>query len=186
MKDKPLSRKELIERLKSIAEEDIPREKIMGAKCYMPVFKPQRLFFYVCDCCRRFADFERSDYEQNVISDVNSIKALGYDVKIEVFCKDCAEKFAKQNNLTVKWSWEADDFDLKKDVYFEHLNFVFYFKLPEDNDYHCVLNNRYYHYKLLLAFLKNENGLFLRRYGEHYLADEIDVIEFMTGLKLNE
>lgn len=183
---KGLSRKELVERLRAIAEDDTPRVEHCGAMCYSPsLIDFDRKIRLKCDCCGANIDVHDDEEYKNIFSLVRNIKSLGYDAKVEMICEDCAKKFCENNSITIKNSYR-DDFDLKKDARLYSLNYLFYFRLSDDADYHCVIDNDSYHYKSLLTFLENED-MYLGDYDEsHYLADEIDVIEFMTGLKLNE
>jgi hypothetical protein len=65
-------------------------------------------------------------------------------------------------------------------------NHVFYFRTNRDEPYHCAISNREIYYKAVLAFLQGKSS-YLNNYDhETFLTEEILVLEYMTGLKIDE
>lgn len=175
MANKPLSKEELIERLKAIAADDSPREEAMSAMCYSPSMPPMQKT--KCDICGSeicyfgWGDDKISDY-------VKGIASLGYDVKVETVCKSCAEKMKKEIYPNTK----PDDVD---DIWLSEINHIFFFRTSVDEEYHRAIANDESQYRTLLAFLQNEKKYYDEYHECNYLADEIDTIEFMTGIKID-
>ena len=76
-------------------------------------------------------------------------------------------------------------FDKHEKIRIGDLNHIFYFRLPDDIEYHRTIANREGQYAALLTLLQNE-----QKYGDyfgnsHYIADDIDTLEFMTGIKFD-
>jgi hypothetical protein len=180
--NKPLSKEELIERLKAIATDDTPRIENPGAMCYSPMMpKHKKRGCDICGISILYFDYVASD---SIFKTVREIRRLGYDVKVEAICKTCAEKLKKELYPNMK-SIEDEDFDWEKDISLHDINFVFYFRITPDADYHRAISNRVYQYTALLTLLQNE-PMYSGNYDEsHYIADEIDSLEFMTGIKFN-
>lgn len=184
MPNKPLSRNELVERLKAIANEDVPKMGRLIALCY-EMSSPFTTKRAVCDVCRSEILYSEWDTASEVVKVVRKIRNLGYDAKVEVICKKCAEEIKMELNPLAK-SIDDKEWDMFKDFWIRDLNFLFYFRLSEQEDYHRVIVSMYSDFGALLALLENKPLFTDSRNKVYYLADEIDVIEFMTGLKLNE
>ena len=176
MANKPLSKKELIERLKAIAADDSPREdEVMSAMCYCPAVPPmQKTKCDICGseiCYMGWGDDKISDY-------VKGIASLGYDVKVETVCESCAKKLKEEIYPNMK----PDDED---DIWITEINHLFFFRTSANEEYHRAIANDESQYRTLLAFLQNEKK-YLGGFDTYiYLADEIDTIEFMTGIKID-
>lgn len=176
MEEKPLSKEELVERLKAIADDDSPREDDgMIAMCYSPSMPPiQKTKCDICGseiCYMGWGDDKISDY-------VKGIASLGYDVKVETVCESCAEKIKKEIYPNTK----PDDVD---DIWLSEINHIFFFRTSADEEYHRAIANDESQYRTLLAFLQNEKKYYNEYHECNYLADEIDTIKFMTGIKLD-
>lgn len=174
---KPLSREELVERLRAIAADDTPREVSYGAMCYSPM-SPVELHT-PCEACG--CDIKYMGYEYDAIMPiVAEMQSLGYDVKVSIVCESCAEKLTKELRSNADQGCDCDVYPWIGDI-----NHVFYFRLSPDVEYHRAITNSYCQYKALLALLKNM-PMYGGNYDEsHYLADEIETLEYMTGIKFD-
>ena len=101
---------------------------------------------------------------------VEKIKALGYDAKVEHICADCINKLG----IT----------DEDGDAFTEGLYYVFYFKTKEQQEYNIVQCSDEDAYKAVLAFLKNEQSYTDYYDATHLIKDELDVIKKMTGISI--
>ncbi len=183
MANKPLSKDELIARLKAIASDDSPRVHELCAMFYSRMSPPEK--HIKCDLCG--SDICYFDWgERDTILDlVEEIAKLGYDVKIETTCKPCTEKIKKEVYPNMK-SEDEEGFDWKKDMWLSYINYVFFFRTSNDFEYHRAIANNTNSYKVLLTLLQNKPKYNDDRGASHYIADEIDVLEFMTGIKFND
>ena len=86
---KPLSKEELVARLKALAADNTPRVRHLGAMCYCITDPPKKHF--KCDLCGKNVIYQSWQHDE-VVKTVNEMKELGYDVKLETVCKTCAEK----------------------------------------------------------------------------------------------
>ena len=193
MKDntkKVLTKEELIERLKIIAADETPREESHGAMCYCPA--PPIEEHVPCDLCGSDISYKKfmGDDHKLILQLVWEMANLGYDVKVETVCKSCAERIKEE--LYPAWKPKEDNeltrrmLLMRRDpVYLEEINHIFYFRTSSDQDYHRAISNEHNRYKTLLTLLQNR-PMYNGRYDEsHYIADEIDTLEFMTGIKFN-
>jgi hypothetical protein len=100
-------------------------------------------------------------------------------------CSSCAEKVKKELYPTMK-SYGEEGFDRNKDIYIFDINHIFYFRFPNATECHRAIANREYQYEALLTLMRNER-MYLNDFGRsHYIADEIDTLEFMTGIKFDD
>ena len=177
MANKPLSKEELVERLKTIAADDSPREDDgMIAMCYSVALTMQKT---KCDICGEEIIYSDAWPSDDKISDyVKGIASLGYDVKVKTVCESCAEKMKKEIYPNMK----PDDVD---DIWLSEINHLFFFRTSADEEYHRAIANDESQYRTLLAFLQNEKKYYNEYHECNYLADEIDTIEFMTGIKID-
>ena len=178
--DKKLSRNELIERLKSISNEKVPEQRSMGAMCYCMRFTD---IILTCDDCGIEITAEESN-EKSVHGLVNRISALGYDIKVEHLCKECCCKVKEQLYPGIDEWLEIDE---EKKIYVEvhHSNRLFYFRTKSTQPYHIALANPLYYYYPVLAFLEGKSS-YSYHGKEHFLSEEIYLLEYMTGLKVDE
>lgn len=182
--NKPLSKEELIERLKAIAADETPRVDNPGAMCYSPIApQTKHAKCSACGCDIQYYDY--NDIEDKPIKKlVKEIAHLGYDAKVSTICKTCAEKLKKELYPNMK-SEDEDGFNWKTDFRIDEINFVFYFRTSKETEYHRTIANSAYKYMALLTLLENER-MYSGYYDEsHYIADEIDTLEYMTGIKFN-
>lgn len=182
MAKKPLSKDELIARLKAIASDDSPRIENFGAMCYSQMCPPEK--HIGCDICGSDICYFDWSTHDTILDLVAEIANLGYDVKIETVCKTCAEKIKKEVYPNMK-SEDDEEFDWEKDIWLDSINHVFYFRTSSDAEYHRAIANYKDSYRALLALLQNNPMYSDSRDGSHYIADEIDVLEFMTGIQFN-
>ena len=183
--DKKLSRSELVERLKAISQEEVPEERRMGAMCYCPapglaqVTLKQIVW---CNKCHRPFLCDRNQYEINkhnrIKKLVRSMARMGYDAKVKSICKNCCNELKEE-------LYPGND-EVISIISLGERNHVFYFRINRDEPYHCAISNREIYYKAVLAFLQGKSS-YLNNYDyEKYLTEEIHVLEYMTGLKIDE
>lgn len=180
----PLNKEELVERLKAIAADETPRIDNPGAMCYSPI-APQTKHSKcnACGCDIHYYDFHDSE-DKPIKKLVKEIAQLGYDVKVSTFCKTCAEKLKKELYPNKK-SESEDGFNWETDVRIDEINYVFYFRTSADMEYHRAIANSSYKFMALLTLFQNK-PMYSGNYDEsHYIADEVDTLEFMTGIKFN-
>lgn len=187
---KPLSREELVERLKAIAADETIRVENHGAMCYCPAEPFEK--HVPCDLCGSDISYDiiMGDVHETILELVDEMADWGYDVKVKTVCKPCAEKI-KEELYPVRMPKVDNEFTrrlilMRRDpVYLGEVNHVFYFRTSSDEDYHRAISNDHYQYKALLALMQNQQ-MYSGDYDEsHYLADEINDIEFLTGIRYN-
>ena len=169
---KHLSKEELVERLKAIAADETPRVESRGAMCYSPSI-PKELHIK-CQNCGCDITYDSFNDHRAIMACVNEISRLGYDAKLKTICNSCAETLKKELYL-----------DKKEDIWLDVINHVFCFRTSENEEYHRVIANDFYQYQALLTLLQNK-PMYYGDYDEsHYIADEIETLEFMTGIQFN-
>ena len=169
MEKKPLSKEELIKQLKAISETEVPVIFHEGAMCYSIVFPPRRVM--KCESCGKQIELFGYDTENSRITKiVNEISELGYDVKTNRVCSECAEKIG----IT-----KEDRRPLNDRAYH-----VFYFKAKGQDQYHVSESSYQEDYKAVLAFLKNELSYRDSHDWEYFVKDKLDVIKIMTGISI--
>jgi hypothetical protein len=68
---------------------------------------------------------------------------------------------------------------------FPNINYMFWFPL-ENGEYHKVLANRDTYYQEVLYFLQKKKS-YKGPFGQDiFLSEELDIIEYMTGLRIDE
>ncbi len=177
-----LSKEELTERLKAIAKEEPPAQRIMGAMCYSTIPAPDVKI--ICDRCGK--TFMNRSWDRDSIADiVKKIARLGYDAKLELLCSECCEKVA--NELYGNQD-KYDEFDDNNSIFIPRGNgtYLFYFRTNENESYHRALANNISYYKAVLAFLDGKSSYRDSFDAYNYLVEEINVLEFMTGLKAED
>lgn len=170
---KALTKKELIERLKTIAADETPREYSMGAMCYSmgyPSPEPVK-----CDICGKEI---KPEYDHDDIKGyVEKFKQRGYDAKIQCLCFECADKTLAEIKPKLKpkkrKEWLIED----------TANYLFSFRISKEDDYYRVFENYSCMYRVLLAFLDGETSYLNDFDCRHYLADELEDLLQMTGIK---
>lgn len=165
------TKQELIEQLKKIAEDTTERPLLKCvAMCYSPMLPaPKKV---KCEWCgKELEEFGLFLLEpkraQNI---VKTISRLGYDVKLEKVCVECAIN----HNIT------SDEEGLCSN----RLHWVFSFKTKEEEIYHTAISNTESDYDAVIAFLNNK-PLYSDNYDtEHLIREELDLIERMTGISI--
>ena len=169
MENKSLSKEELIAQLKALSEAEAPESIHMGAMCYSPAPPPLRKV--KCELCGQLIEeFDWMSSRNGIKKQVEKIKALGYDAKVEHICADCINKLG----IT----------DEDGDAFTEGLYYVFYFKTKEQQEYNIVQCSDEDAYKAVLAFLKNEPSYTDYYDATHLIKDELDIIKRMTGISI--
>ena len=121
------TKQELIEQLKKLAEDTTEIPLRHGAMCYSPMPpEPKKIR---CEWCgKEIEEFGWFLLEpkraQNI---VKTISKLGYDVKLEKVCVECAIN----HHIT------SDE----EDLYSDQLHWVFSFKTKEEEIYHTAISN---------------------------------------------
>lgn len=177
----PLSKEELVARLKSMAADETPRVRHLGAMCYCIVDPPKKRF--KCDMCGKSVIYQSWQHDK-VVTSVNEMKELGYDVKLDTVCKSCAEKLKEELYPNLKKPGE-EGYDEFNDIYIFEINHIFYFRTSEDENYHRAIAYHNYDYEELLCLMRNQREYFDRQMRNHYLDEEKENLEFMTGIKFD-
>ena len=167
MGKKSLSKEELIERLKNLPS-SIDRPLDRGAMCYS-IMGPQP-YTSTCESCGK--QVERVGYDSvnnHIKAIVNEMKALGYDVKVELLCSECASKHIA--------------FDVHK-ILKESTYNVFFFKPKDQEKYHVAMSDSTIDYKIVLAFLNNKPTYVGSCGCEYMVREKMDVIKRMTGISV--
>ena len=179
MEKKAKTKEELIERLKAIAADGTPRVRHEGAMCYSMAAPPEK--HQKCDSCGIdicYYDWNRHD---NIVELVQEMAKLGYDVKVEHVCMSCGKKLKKEIYPNMKLE-DDEGFDWDKDIRISELNHVFYFRISSEEKYHRAIANSVEQYKSVLCLFQNKaeyQGGFGRN---HFIDEELDTLEFMTGI----
>lgn len=179
------TREELIERLKEIASEEVPQERHRGAMCYS--IAPPEDFSTECDYCKSTIIYSSWSSRKIIHEIVDEITGLGYDAKVAVLCNECFKKLKAELYPEVEKELVLDEeHKIEMDCY--NRNFVFYFRVSSDETYNCALSSNQDHYNAVLSFLKGEKAYRGYRipYEKKYIMKDIPIIEFMTGLKIEE
>lgn len=114
---------------------------------------------------------------------IEEMRGLGYDVKVEIPCRNCMENIKEIYRLEIE-------------QYEEHYNeaeglmpFVFYFRLSPNRPYHEAVVPNTLLCSILLCLLKNERNLqWYTAYSEDwYFVDEHAWgLEYLTGIKFED
>lgn len=127
-----------------------------------------------CESCGK--EIEESCWGQGNVNliqkKIGVIKHLGYDVKVENVCSECAAKLGVT----------GEEGELLSE---NSLHFIFYFKTKEQAEFHLATSNSEDDYNAVIAFLKNEPT-----YTDYYDAtrlvkDKLDLIKYMTGISID-
>ncbi len=150
-----VEREELIQRLKTMAEEEVvqPDQELM-ITCYYPISETHK---FTCPRCGRIAlDHNVRGNLHAIISMVEEMRQLGYDAKIERVCSIC--------------SGNSGMHPLDVDT-------LFYFRFKGMETYHVAVANHSRAYKVVLDFLCSKNPYYDSEYYK-------DIIEDMLGIKI--
>ena len=165
MPKESLTREELTERLRAIADEEVEKPEFHGAMCYEPMVpQPAMIKCDICGC-----NIEVDTIQKNINSylkhTATAIRKLNYDAKIDCFCSKCFSVVKLNTN--------------KKTPYY-----VFFFKAKGDLTYHKALITDSNDLEIILSFLRNKNKYKVDSYNEGLIKDNLDVIERMTGIAI--
>jgi len=162
-----LTREELNERLRALAElsESSDVDVIIdGATCYMPLYREPEYTPLPCSTCSANAQME--DWQitslESIQAIVNEMISAGFDVELDfiISCKQCAGGSSARYRA------------------------IFGIRFKDDADYHMVETTDITDYKILLAFLR-EDEYYIGDFGTGYpLYRQLEVIEKMTGLRV--
>lgn len=181
MEQRPLSKDELIARLKAMAADETPKERCRGAMCYSIMEPPEK--HLICDMCGKDVAYH-SWHHEKVIEIVNEMKELGYDVKVETVCETCAEKLKAELYPNMKKPGDKG-YDEFKDIYIFDINHIFFFRTSSDEDYHRAIAYHPSDYKPLLCLMQNKPKYFSSQMRSHFVDEEVETLEFMTGIKFD-
>ncbi len=181
MAKKPLSKEELVARLKAMAADDAPKVRHMGAMCYSIIEPPEK--HLICDMCGNIVRYHSWNHER-VIEIVDEMKKLGYDAKVETVCENCAQKLKDELYPDMKKPGD-DGYDEFKDILIFDINHIFYFRTSPDEDYHRAIAYHPGEYKPLLSLMQNNSSYFSDQMRSKFVDEEIEALEFMTGIKFD-
>ncbi len=183
MVKKVLDKEELIARLKELSATTIRQETFMGAMCYSPAMPP--IERTKCEMCGADIVYENWHNERNKIYEtVRKISNLGYDAKVEICCMKCAETLEKDLLLGDE-AQPDDDSNYYATPHLEEINYLFSFKPKDGERYHLCIANSVEQYNSLLSLLRNKASYTDYYDSVHYVADEKDVLKYMTGIDFN-
>ena len=184
---KHLTRKELIERLRTIANDEIEITERMGAMCYSPKMPFQNFKLNEkCEYCGNEAMVWDLPDKWEIRKKVQVIKELGYDAKLEILCSGCLAKlktrgkpFGLFQRLFCRLLFYISSHRIN------YQNYVFLFKTKEQKNYNITVAKDIEAFDAVIAFLKNEK-IFIGKYGEKRLVKEkLHIIKMMTGISIN-
>ncbi len=182
------SKEELIPKLEELQEEEARRQIEISAMCYSP--EPPPMILPKCDLCGKEIQVENYvweldwDREGDLIRDwelcrdnkaVARMSDLGYDVKLQFCCKDCAEKIVKERNPS------GNALSGLRDG-----NYLFSFRPNSDCEYHRRIVNDLEMYEKLHALLAKEDFHIEDYRNCSYTPSEKIVLKYMTGLDPDE
>lgn len=182
---KGLSKDELIARLKEISADNSKRNEIdMGAMCYSPAALP--IEHAECEICGADIAYENWHGEHDEIyKTIRKIVALGYDAKVKICCMKCAEQLAEE--FYPEYEILSDDnHDYYNSPNLGKINYLFSFKPKDEDKYHSCIANDEVQYKSLLALLENRTTYTDYYDSLRFVADEKDLLEYMTGINFDE
>ena len=181
MEKKPLSKEELVQRLKVMAADETPKVRHMGAMCYSIMEPPEKHF--KCEMCGKEYSYHSWNHD-SIIEIVDEMKKLGYDVKVETVCKTCAEKL--KNELYPDMKKPGDEgYDEFKDLWIFDINHIFYFRTSSKDEYHRAIAHHPSDYKPLLSLMQNKSSFFSSQGRSCFVDEEVENLEFMTGIKFD-
>ena len=178
MKETP-SKEELTALLKELnAEEEAEQMGGMSAMCYCPA--PPHILLK-CELCgkeirdEKLLGWKWEKFRDCIRKTVSEISSLGYDARVQLCCRACAEKSVKEQNPAA---------DAKPGI--NEANFLFSFRANGDGEYyHRIVNDRAMYEKLHALLAKEDFHIEdYRSYG--YTPNEKIVFMYMTGLNPDE
>ena len=178
MKETP-SKEKLAALLKELEAEEAERMGGMSAMCYSISIRPNE--FPKCELCgkeilvEKLLGWKWEMIRNSIRKTVSEISSLGYDARVQLCCRDCAEKSVKEQNPAA---------DAKPGI--NEANFLFSFRINESSEYYRrVVNDRTMYEKLHALLAKEDFHIEdYRSYG--YTPSEKIVFKYMTGINPDE
>ena len=144
-------------------------------------FEPR---LYKCAFCGKSYTLQHTSHTAvDPSSFIERMRRLGYDVKVEIPCRNCIEDIKEIYRLEIE-------------QYKEHYNeaeglmpFVFYFRLSPNRPYHEAVVPNTLLCSLLLCLLKNERDLqWYTACSEdwHFVDEHAWGLEYLTGIKFED
>ena len=177
------SKEELISKLEELQEEEARRQIEISAMCYCPVPPPPTL--PKCALCGKEIGKNEDEYD---VWDLNldwercrdnkavaRMSDLGYDVKLQFCCRECAEKIVKERNPS-----GGSLSGLREG------NYLFSFRPNSGCEYHRRIVNDLEMYEKLLDLLRKDEFDLDDYRNCHYTPSEKIVLKYMTGLNPDE
>ena len=120
-------------------------------------------------------DWSWEQHKNYIFGTVSKISNLGYDAKVQLCCRDCAEKLVNEQNPVAGAKSGIDE-----------ANFLFSFRANGDGEYYRRIVNDRAMYEKLHALLAKEDfhNEDYRSYG--YTPNEKIVFKYMTGINPDE
>ena len=167
MVEKLLSKEKLIARLKALLKSETLESIRMGAMCYS--LAPLQAQKVKCEFCGKIVEeYGWMSSRTGIEKEVEEIKKLGYDAKVENICAACATKLG-----------------ISEAQFERQLYCVSYFKTKDDEHYYVSESSNENEYKAVLSFLKNEPTYTDYYDATHLVKEELDVIKRMTGISID-
>lgn len=157
-------REELAKRLQAMANDPAMKtvERSEGAMCYSISMPEEET--YRCDHCG--CNYKDTP-ENGVQRYFQEIRKMGYDCKLERWCKDCC----------VKQGLEVSNYTKSR--------FVFFIRLDSSEAYRITAVYSY-HLQVLYQFLKNEN-MYSGGFGRtEFVGESTEIVEKLLGIKLEK
>lgn len=195
MEKKPLSKEELIEQLRAIANKEV----------IIPDYGMKALVNFRDDIIARSCDYCGNEHKiwnfagnyTHIIEIVESIKSLGYDADLEFVCTNCAIKLGLVDKFSIYSDYCNSSYGkLHKvssiDEYlskYNTLRLLFKFKARGQEKWYLAISNDDDDYKAVIAFLKNEPTYETYSFSKHEFCliavkDKLDIIKRMTGISI--
>ena len=170
MSKKSLSKEDLVEQLKALAQADVGESLHMGAMCYSPA--PPEIHKVKCESCgKEIEEWGWDGKFEYLKRKVAKIAEMGYDAKIIRVCADCANKMGLRDE-------DGDELTGMG------VHTVFYFKTKEQSEYTMSVYNYSDSYNAVIAFLEN-NPIYSDSYdATHAVSESLDEIQRMTGISI--
>jgi hypothetical protein len=189
---KPLSKEELVARLKALAADPTPKEENYGAMCYSQMSPPQKQ--ETCQLCGKEFVYRSWHKKEDISELVEKMKKKGYDVKLDVLCLECGEEMVKKIHPNCLYSRhdsendneDIDDDNIENDIWPTDINFLFSFRTNNDVPYHQVIANYTNLYRTLYTLMENKRMYNDSHDASHYIDEETETLQFMTGINFDE
>lgn len=145
---------------------------------------PRKRIFRCKNCHKLFL---YNDWDRNEIKDcVKSMAHMGYDVKVESLCRNCCNKLKEELYPGIN---DVNIIDEEHTIYMslDKRNHVFYFRTDSNEPYHRAIANDSIYYQYVQAFLQvvsNPRAHIVLE--DNFLSKQTHIIEYMTGLKIDE